>query len=239
MSYKSTLMIGFAGLALAACGSADDTADIEAAETPPVETPAESDTLHPKLQDVAAGSYSLEKNHAFLTIKVGHNGGITDYRISLIDFDADLTFDPADPESGSISLTINPMGVEANYPGDYKAGHADSQWESWNEDIARDAKWLNADAHPEITFVSTAVTRTDDLSGTVTGDLTLLGVTRPVTLDVTYNGVSNPPWFGERDVIGFNATTTLKRSDFGMGAYIPNIGDELSVEFSGEFLQDE
>ena len=81
--------------------------------------------------------------------------------------------------------------------------------------------------------------RTGDLTGTVTGDLTLLGVTNPVTLDVTYNGVANPPWYGGRDVIGFDASTTLNRSDVGMGAYIPNIGDAVKVDFSGEFLQDE
>ena len=131
------------------------------------------------------------------------------------------------------------MAVETNYPGDYKAGHADSQWESWNEDVSRDAKWLNADEFPEITFVATDIARTGDLTGTVTGDLTLLGVTKPVTLDVTYNGVANPPWFGERDVIGFDASATVQRSEFGMAAYIPNISDAVTVEFSGEFLQDE
>jgi len=56
---------------------------------------------------------------------------------------------------------------------------------------------------------------------------------------VSYGGVANPPWFGERDVIGFTASTTVQRSEFGMAAYIPNITDEVSIEFSGEFLQDE
>lgn len=235
MTLKTYLAAGVAAFAVTACGGASDPA-IEAAETPPVEAEAE---LHPLLAEVAAGNYSLEKTHAFMTVKVGHNGGITQYRISFTDFDGDLVFDPADPEASSISFTINPAAVETNYPGDYAAGHPDSQWSSWNEDVSRDAKWLNADEHPEITFVSTSVERTGDLSGTVTGDLTLLGVTRPVTLDVTYNGVANPPWFEGRDVIGFDASTKVNRSDFGMTAYIPNVGDEVTVEFSGEFLQDE
>ena len=64
-------------------------------------------------------------------------------------------------------------------------------------------------------------------------------VTKPVTLDVTYKGVAKPPWFNGRDVIGFDASTTVKRSEFGMVAYIPNIGDDVTVEFSGEFVQDE
>lgn len=241
MTIKTLIIGGVSAFALAACGGASDAPTSEDAATPQdaAETPVATGDLHPLLADVAAGTYSLEKNHAFMTVKVGHNGGISQYRISFTDFDADLVFDPAAPETSSVSFTINPLAVETNYPGDYKAGHADSQWESWNEDVSRDAKWLNADAFPEITFVSTAVAKTGDLSGTVTGDLTLLGVTKPVTLDVSYGGVANPPWFGERDVIGFTASTTVQRSDFGMAAYIPSITDEVSVEFSGEFLQDE
>jgi polyisoprenoid-binding protein YceI len=236
--YKTSFIAAFGALALTACGGAsDDTASVEAAETPPAETV--DAPMHPLLADVAPGAYSLEKNHAFMTVKVGHSGGISKYRISFTDFDAKLNFDPAAPESSDITFSINPAVVETNYPGDYQAGHPDSVWESWNEDVSRDAKWLNSDEFPEITFVSTSASKTGDLSGTLTGDLTLLGVTKPVTLDVTYNGVANPPWFGERDVIGFDASTTVLRSEFGMAAYIPNIGDEVTVEFTGEFLQDE
>lgn len=241
MTIKTLMTAGIGAFALTACSGSTGDSTIEDAATPPAEaeTSASDGELHALLADVAPGAYSLEKSHAFMTITVGHNGGISNYRISFTDFDADLVFDPAAPESSSVSLTINPMAVETNYPGDYKAGHADSQWESWNEDVSRDAKWLNADAFPDITFVSTTAAKTGDLNGTVTGDLTLLGVTKPVTLDVSYGGVANPPWFGERDVIGFTASTTVQRSEFGMAAYIPSITDEVTVEFSGEFLQDE
>ena len=238
MTLKSYLIVGGSAFALAACGSPSEETSIDDAPTPPVEAEADGE-LHPLLAEVAAGAYSLEKTHAFMTVKVGHSGGISDYRISFTDFDASLDFDPAAPESSSISFSINPAAGETNYPGDYSVGHADSQWSSWNEDVSRDAKWLNSDAFPEITFVSTGATKTGDLSGTVTGDLTLLGVTKPVTLNVTYNGVANPPWFAPRDVIGFDADTTVLRSDYGMNAFLPNIGDEVTVEFSGEFLQAE
>ncbi|GAB5459150.1 MAG: YceI family protein [Henriciella sp.] len=236
MTYKSFIIGGIAVFALAACGGASTDTSESPAET--VDAPAEA-ALHSSLEGVAAGDYSLEKNHAFMTVKVGHAGGISQYRISFTDFDGQLSFDPADPESGSIDFTINPLSVETNYPGDYKTGHANSGWESWNEDVARDDKWLNADEHPTIRFVSTNVERTGDTTGKVTGDLTLLSVTKPVTLDVTYNGSANVVWFGERDLVGFDATTTIKRSEFGMSALIPNISDEVMVEFSGEFLEDE
>lgn len=237
---RTPVLIGAAAaLFVTACGAADTASDTapEATATP---VAAQVDVaLHPKLVDVAAASYSIEPTHAFLSVKVGHGGGISAYKIAFTRFEGDLDFDPAAPETSSLAFKIYAADVETNYPGDYKAGHADSQWDSWNEDVARDGKWLNSDEHPEITFVSTAIERTGDLTGKVTGDLTLLGVTQPVTLDVTYNGVANPPWFGGRDVIGFDASTTVSRSEFGMGAYVPNISDAVEVTFSGEFLENE
>lgn len=215
---------------LIACSAPETTNSSEA-------TP--SSELHEKLVDVAADTYSLEKTHAFLYFKIPHGYGLSNYRIAFTDFDASLDFDPANPESATLDVTINPMGIATTYPGYYKASHQDSPYETWNEDISRNPKSLNADVHPEISFTATGISRTGDDTGTVTGDLTLLGVTKPVTLDATYNGVTNVSWFGERDILGFDATATFKRSDFGMTDYAPIIGDEVTVTFSGEFLQDE
>jgi len=80
---------------------------------------------------------------------------------------------------------------------------------------------------------------TDEFSGTVTGDLTFLGITKPVTLEVSYGGVANVPWYGQRDLIGFTATATLNRSDFGLTAVMGAASDEVQIEFSGEFLETE
>ena len=120
MTIRTYLVAGISAIALTACGGGASDPATEEAETPPVEAAAE---LHPLLAEVAAANYSLEKTHAFMTVKVGHNGGITQYRISFTDFDGDLDFDPANPEASSISFSINPAMVETNYPGDYAAGH--------------------------------------------------------------------------------------------------------------------
>ncbi|MEM8616930.1 MAG: YceI family protein [Pseudomonadota bacterium] len=241
MKTFSLVTTASAALLLAACGGAPSTSD---ADTPTPATQvdgqtAEAPALIPELENVAAANYSLEKTHAFLTFKVGHAGGISQYRVNFTDFDADLAFDPADPEAAQLSVTINPLAVETNYNGDYKAGHANSGYETWNEDLARNPGWLNADAFPEISFASTSIERTGDKTGTVTGDMTFLGKTAPITFDVTFNGSANAPWFGTRDLIGFNASTVITRSEWGMTRGVPNIGDAVSVEFSGEFLQDE
>ncbi len=183
------------------------------------------------LDDVAADTYELERTHAFLNWTVSHFG-LSDYTVNFTDFDATLEFNPEEPTASKISVTINPLALQTNYP----EGERKAEWET---ELATDDKWLNGDEFPKITFVSTAAEATGEFTGTVTGDLTFLGVTKPVTLDVTYNGTANYPWNGGRDSIGFSAATTLKRSDFGNTAFAPNISDEVKIKFTGEFLQPE
>lgn len=185
----------------------------------------------PTLEGVASGLYELEKTHAFLTWSVKHNG-ISDYVVNFTEFDADLVFDAETPANSQLSVTINPTALNTNYPDAAKKVE-------WEAELATDARFMNANEFPTITFTSTAVEQTGEFEGTVTGDVTFLGVTKPVTLDVSYGGVANPPWFGQRDVIGFTASTTLNRSDFGQTSLSGVISDEVTIEFSGEFLQAE
>ena len=213
-------------VAIAACGAqSTDTAVAQEAETT-VETPT--------VEYGKTGTYALDLTHAALVWQVSH-WGLSDYTGRFTNFDATLEFDPEDPSATSISVTIDPMSVSTEYEGDYLAGHGDSGFQTWDEDMARNARWFNADEFPQITFTSTEITPTGDATGTVTGDLTFLGVTKPVTLDVTYNGVAQFPWSPDTDKIGFSASTTIKRSDFGMTALLPNIGDDVSIEIEAEF----
>ena len=190
------------------------------------------------LDDVAAATYELDNNHAFLPWTVVHNG-LSDYTVNFTDFDATLDFNPEAPAESSIEVSINPAAMESNFTGDYKGTHPDSEFDSWNEALAKDEQFMNADEYGQITFISSGAETTGENTGTVTGDLTFLGTTRPVTMDVTYNGVTNYPWNGERDTIGFTATTTINRSDFGQESLANFISDEVVIEFSGEFLQAE
>lgn len=184
---------------------------------------------NPTLEGVASGLYELEKTHAFLTWSVKHNG-ISDYVVNFTDFDADLVFDAETPANSQLSVSINPTALNTNYPDPAKKV-------DWEAELGTDPRFLNAGEFPTITFTSTAVEQTGEFEGTVTGDVTFLGVTQPVTLDVFYGGVANPPWFGQRDVIGFTASTTLNRSDFGQTSLAGLTSDEVTIEFSGEFLQ--
>lgn len=190
------------------------------------------------LAGTVEATYTLDKNHAFLTFTVIH-GGVSEYTVNFTDFDATLDFNPAEPATSMIEVTIDPMDLSVNYPSDFKAGHPDIEYETWPETLSKDDRFLQADEYPEITFVSTSAERTGDNTGTVTGDLTFLGTTRPVTMDVTYKGVGSTPWTGDRDILAFNATTTINRSEFGQESLQGVISDEVTIEFSGEFLQDE
>ena len=237
------LLAGAAVFALAACGGGETTAPAPAESAADPETVAEQPTETVEatsgfadLEGVAA-DYSLEITHAYLAAYVGHANGLSRYQINFTALDASLSFDPAAPESAAITFTVDTSGVQTNYPGDYKAGHADSGHDSWNDDVANDGKWLNSTEHGTATFVSTGATRTGDNTGTVTGDLTLLGQTNEVTFDVTYNG-NGTARGSDRALIGFDATTTINRSEWGMGAYIPVISDDVRLDFSGEFIQD-
>jgi len=220
-------------LALVACGA--PTAPASSAETPtdvaPAAAPAEA---APEVTYGKTATYKLDPTHASLIWRVKHLG-LSNYTARFTDFDATLQFNPDDASATSLTATINPASVETDYSGDYKTGHPDSGFDSWNEDLAQSDKYFNAGAFPQITFTTTEVTKTGADTGTVTGDLTFLGVTKPVTLDVTYNGVAQFPWAPEEDHIGFSATTTLTRSDFGLTAGTPYVGDEVEVIIEAEF----
>lgn len=226
------LLISASALMLAACSETTPAASAPAAPAPEAAAPA----ADVNVEYGAAGTYAIDPTHTSVTWRVNHFG-LSKYTGRFKTVDATLQFNPEDPSANSITVTIDPLSVETDYPADYKASHADSPYATWNEDLGRNANWLNGDAFPQITFTSTSVSQETANTGKVTGDLTFLGATKPVTLDVTYNGKANFPWAPDADKIGFSARTVLKRSDFGNSTYAPNIGDEVEVFIETEFQQ--
>jgi polyisoprenoid-binding protein YceI len=91
--------------------------------------------------------------------------------------------------------------------------------------------FFDAAKNPTITFKSTKVEKTDADHLKVTGDLTVHGVTKPVTLAVKVNKIGDNPMV-KAPSAGFEADTVLKRSEFGVGAYVPNVGDEIKVHIT-------
>lgn len=181
-----------------------------------------------------AGVYTLDPTHATLQWSVLHNT-ISHYTARFDQFEASLILDPANLSNSKITAKIDPTSVSAAYPANYKESHATTGFANWNEDMANNASFLNAKAFPSITFVSTSVKQTGPRTADVTGDLTFLGQTHPVTLKTTFNGEIERHPFAQVPAIGFAAEGAFKRSDFGMA--VGPVGDEVAIRFDGEFIQ--
>ena len=107
---------------------------------------------------------------------------------------------------------------------------------AWNAKL-RSWEFFGADKNPTAKFVSSSVEKTGERSGVVHGQLSLLGVTRPVDLALTFNRAGMDS-YSLHYTAGFSATATLKRSDFGMKKYLPDVGDEVAIRIEAEGLRD-
>lgn len=213
---------------LAGCGK---PADPPAA--PAASVPAAAPTV--SIQ-APAGTYTLDPYHSSLSFSLMHVG-LAPYVARFTKTEATLELDPATIANSKLRATIDPTSVRTDFSGDYKATHKDTPYNSFDEALARDGKFFNAGTFPQIRFESTAV----EVSGAdrlkVTGNLTFLGQTRPVTLDVAVTGsMAQHPWT-KAGAVGFSATTTFSRAAFGMDQMAGALGDAITIQFHGEFHQ--
>jgi polyisoprenoid-binding protein YceI len=162
-----------------------------------------------------AGAYTLDKAHTSVTFRVSHLG-FSRYTARFSSIDGKLKFDPAHPAAMAVEATIDPKSLALNTP---PAGF---------HDTLMGKSWFNAQAFPTITFKSTRVALTGKNTANLTGNLTLHGVTKPVTLDVTYNG-GWPPNAMDGARVGFSAHGVIQRSAFGMGMGVPAKGSNMGV----------
>ncbi|WP_323762505.1 YceI family protein [Maricaulis sp.] len=174
-------------------------------------------------QRLPAGQWSLDPAHASVTWQVQHMG-LSWYTGRFDAVDASLDFDPALPATARLTAIIEAASVSTGDP---------------DFDAALAADWLQADRHPQIVFRSTAIDVTGASTGQVTGELTLNGVTRPVTLDVIFNGgLTN--WLEGRPAIGFSANGILDRDAFNVGN-LPHsiVGPTVRILIEAEFLTED
>ena len=167
---------------------------------------------------VVAGTYTVDNHHAQIQWTVSHFG-FNDYFGIFGQPTGSLTIDPAKPNDAKVNVTI-PVS-------DLATSRADLTKHMMSPDFLDSAK------HPTATFVSTKV-EANGTKAKITGDLTLLGVTKPVVLDATLAGAGTNP-MNKKATIGFHGTTTIKRSDFGMTKYVPMISDDVKIAISIAF----
>lgn len=166
-------------------------------------------------------AYDFDKSHANLSFTYNHLGfSTTDGRFG--SWEGDLKIDQETPANSSISFTIDIDSLDTFF------ADRDAHLKS--------ADFFDAAQHPKATFISTNVKKTGDTSLEVTGDLTLKGITKPATLNVEVTQIGEHP-MAKKPAVGFAVTTTLKRSDYGMDAYVPYVSDEVAVTFHAETLQ--
>lgn len=173
-----------------------------------------------------SGIYTLDPTHASLVWRVNHLG-LSKYTARFTRMNAKLDFNAADPTKSKLEVTVDPLSVRTDYP--------DNKKTDFDKELATGKGWFNAEQYKNITFTSTRVEKTGENTGKLYGDLTFLGVTKPLVLDVRFNGAYLNMPFAEMPALGFSATGTFKRSEWGMGTYIPNIGDEVELVIEVEF----
>ena len=166
---------------------------------------------------VKAGTYVLDPGHSRVTWSVTHLGFST-YTGLLPAAEGTLVLDPAAPEKSTLAVTLHTG----------KVGTLDSELDKH----LKGEGFFNVAKFPTATFKATQIVATGK-TAKITGDLTLLGVTKPVTLDATFNQAGTNP-LDKTYSLGFDAKAVIKRSDFGMKTYVPAVSDEVTLQIETE-----
>lgn len=164
-----------------------------------------------------AGGYVLDPRRSSLTVKVAYLGGLTRSTVRFTPLSGGFAYDPAAWRSTRVSIVVDPGSAVS---ADGVAGR-------------RVKSALEPEKHPIIRFVSNGLAAGADGRGRLNGDLTLHGVTRPILLDIVFDGVRAEPR------LRFSGRGRIKRSDFGVTAGRPFVGDMLDLAFEVEFVREQ
>ena len=168
---------------------------------------------------VQAGSYKVDPNHTQVMFTVSHMG-FSEYTGRFTGVDGSLRIDPKRVASSQLDVTIPVASVSTT------SAQLDGELKS--------DQWLDADRFGQMHFRSVKVTPIGTGRARIDGELTLHGVTRPVTLQARFVGAGVNP-LDKAYTVGFQATGTLSRSAFGVKTYVPLIGDEVTLTLAGAF----
>jgi polyisoprenoid-binding protein YceI len=166
-----------------------------------------------------AGVYELDQRHASLIVRVVHMG-FSHYTMRFNGLSGGFTYDPANWQNTKVAITVDPKSI-------------DTEENRFNKTVAG---YFEPDKYPVIQFTSTSLTTTAEGEGELTGDLTLHGVTKPVTLSVVFNGVG-PGLMGAGTRMGFSGVGRINRSDFKVTGGRPWAGDAVDLQFDVEFVR--
>ena len=171
----------------------------------------------------AVETYELDKPHTQILFFVEHMN-VSLSSGEFLDYEGTLNIDSENPENSTVDVTIQTASIDMG----------DEKWDAHmkNEDF------FHVEEYPTMTFKSTDVNVTGEETAEMTGDLTILGVTKPVTLAVEFRNKGTHAYSG-RELIGFSATGNIKRSEWGMDYGIPNVGDDVEIRIEVEGIKPE
>ncbi|WP_353248384.1 YceI family protein [Salinisphaera sp. T31B1] len=167
----------------------------------------------------AAQTYTIDPGHTYGNFEIGHMGLSTMH--GRIDVTGGEIVMDRQGDTSRVEVTLDPASVDT--------GH-----EKRDEHLRNEKGFFEVDQYPDMRFVSKRVTFDGDDEATVQGELTLHGVTRPVTLEVEDIVCKTNPMESSKYSCGFSAETTIRRSDFGMDAFIPLVADEVEIQIEAE-----
>ena len=172
-----------------------------------------------ELVKLRSGNYKLDKDHAYVNFKIGHLGLSTIVgRFNTVA--ASLEFDPVNIEAMKISGVIDAASIDVN-----------------NEDLEdtlRGGYWFDTERYPQVTFDSAGVVLGPEGDLQVSGELTVLGITKPITLIGRFNGGADN-LLTRKYTLGFTGAATISRAEFGMDAFEGIIADNVDIEIHAEF----
>ncbi len=163
-------------------------------------------------------TYKLDPAHTSVVAQWNHFGFSNPFA-HFGNVEGTLVYDAANPGNSSVQVTLPLSGLESFTP-------------KFNEHL-RSADFFDAASFPNATFKSTKVEAVGAGKFKVTGELTIKDITRSVVLDATLNKAADHP-MSKAPTIGFDATTTISRTEFGVGAYAPNVGDTVTLRITTE-----
>lgn len=165
-------------------------------------------------------TYVLDPSHSQIVFSYNHLGFSTTTGM-FSGFEGSIELDEEDPAASSVTVSFPAESLITGWPA--------------REEHFLSEDFFGAEANPLVTFTSTSIEVTGEKTGKITGDLTMNGITKSVVLDATLNQMGDHP-MENRPWAGFDATTTLLRSDFDMGQFAPFVGDEVAIEISIEAM---
>ena len=170
---------------------------------------------------IPSGTYAVDRSHTYVTFSYFHQG-LSYPLLRATGIDGELELDNTELANSTVNIAVEVDSIRTNL--DY-----------FDKELAS-RKFFHADKYPHITFATQSFSPRNETSGELSGFITIRDITKPIVLSVVINGAMQHPML-DTPVIGFSASGSLRRSDFGLDRFVPMVADQVDISIEAEFLQ--